>query len=67
MQLYTIPIDIECDNTKRVYKKLDMYGNILCHFERVPHPDDIHVPMDTTNKQLPNYQGQWIDLTEEKP
>lgn len=65
MELYTIPTDIECDNTIRVYKKLNMHGNTRCHFERVPHPDDC---MHTSNGSEPTarYYGQWIDMTEDK-
>ncbi len=65
MQLYTIPADIESDNTKRVYKKLDMHGNVLCHFEREPHPDDSEY---TSCGGAPTalYYGQWVELTEEK-
>ncbi len=62
MKRCDLPQEVACDNSKRAYVHKDLQGNILCHFERQPHPDDRHME-GSSDQCRSSYYGEWIDLT----
>lgn len=59
-----IPQDILHNNSIRSYTLLDKQGDILCHYERQPHPNDKLLSQGSCGKTA-HYEGQWVDLTEQ--
>lgn len=62
----SLPLNIEKDNSIRIYKKLNENGEVVNYFEREVSPfDKLAVIKQGIIIDKPEYYGEWTDKTED--